>query len=235
MEKYLNTSFTTSLLVLLMAATIIMIYAFLTIKKTKDKPTFFLKMCILFWLAICVSFGFDYSKLFKYDSVDSAYHFSYPKGKIIYKKTYKNLVFAYGTEFYESEKSFSSPTIFALYIKKDNKWKIQHIGDIENSLCINDKKNKKVYTIYKLPTEDKKTTGIFITNDFSALSLSSETEITDSYNVKYEHIEGLENYFKTKDRHVYFGVVTKKIPDNFYIEINGVKYDLRKYGMFCNF
>ena len=139
MEKQLFSNLNISLAIFFVLFVFVVIYALLTIRKAKDKPIWFLKLCVLLWLVICVSFS-DYSKLFKYDSVESAYHFGYPKGEIIYKKRFKNLVFTYGIESYKPGTTYIFPSIFALFVEEENKWEIQHIGDAENRKCITDKK-----------------------------------------------------------------------------------------------
>ena len=200
-------------------------------KNLNDKKKLIGLAAALMLININISFTIPYHKLLAYDTVEEGFKFIYPQGKIIAKKEYKNVAFVYGANVYKSEQNHSYPGKFLLYVKKGSKWKIKHSGEdnIKNKISIKDKESGKKYDLYIISNKDEKITGIYITNFLVNSSLSKNTKITDSYNTTYEGIEGLDSNAGKFSTYMFFGILSKEITDDYYINIDGTKYVLSDY------
>lgn len=236
----MNTSifnhFTLSLIIFISISICIFIYLLVAIKrKTSSKKKVIAVVAVLMIININISFTIPYYKFLNYESVEEAFDFRYPKGKIVFQRKLKNTAFVYGTESFKSEDEYSYPGNFSLYIKKGTAWKIKYIGEdnLKNYICIYAKNSGKRYDIYKFSNKEENVTGIYITNFLADSPLSSNTKIKDSYNTEFERVEVLDS--EMYDTYMFFGVVTKEIEKNYYISIDGEKYKLSDYGPLCPF
>lgn len=232
MEKIMGKIFniiTLRLSLMILIGIFIIAYISLVVKKNPQKRKQSYEIaCFLMLLNIIVSVVIPYNKIFKFSSVEKAFHFSYPSGKIVYKKEFENLAFVYGASTYTSEKENGFPGIFALYEKDGKTWKIEQDGNenIMSEICIKSKKTRKEYNAYKLSNKGKNITGLFITDFIRKPTLSINTKITDSYNTKYEGLDSLYCDYCNYGTYMFFGILTEEISNDYYIEIDGIKYEI---------
>lgn len=225
---------TLSLLIFVFISTCIFIYALIMLKKkTNKKKQILMIVCALTIVNVNVSFLTPYHKLLKFKSVENAFYFRNPQGRILFQKEIKNTTFVYGTYKYKSEKEHSYPGSFSLYVKNDGSWQTKHSKEdnFKNHICIYEKNNGRRYDIYKFYNKEDNVTGIYVTNDLPNSPLSTNSKITDSYSTKFESIEAVsDELFET---YIFFGVLTNKIDENYYIDIDGKKYILSEYSPLC--
>ena len=139
-----------------------------------------------------------YEKLvFKFDSAEEAFRFSYPSNKILAKEIGDD----YGVFFYDEENKMICLTYF---VKKNGKWEFKKDGFNFGLKTI--KKNNYIIRTLKL---SKKGNTLIWVDGFNIHN------ITDSLGSKFQHFGTLQEY-----------TVVKKLPKDYYLIINDEKIEI---------
>lgn len=185
---------------------------------------------IIIQLILLVTINYlELSKYLSFQSIDDAYHFQYPNGKILRRMKYNNTTFVYGTKNYTSEEKYITPSIFTYYVK-DSKWKIGETESYEISktktITID---NHKIYI--DICTDNKNnTTGIFIYDQElpDNIIFNKNINITDKYKSKISFFDATPPATLATGVVVYFGIVEGKLDKDYYLTIEGEKFYLFK-------
>lgn len=198
-----------------------------------NKGKIIISHIIISYILFTIVLHFPLDGLMNFNSVEDAFKFQNPEGKLIYKKQYKNTTFVHGAEVYKSEKEHSYPGVFTFYSKEGKSWKSQHEGYefIKNRVSI-ENKSGATYYLYYLYNEKDNITGVFIHALFSDNQFTEDTKIGDSKNTEFEGFYGLSRTTSDTKGYMFLGIIEGKIDKKYYISIDNEKIylkDFKKY------
>lgn len=163
-----------------------------------------------------------------FDSVEEAYKFQNPEGKMVFKKVVDNTAFVHGAEVYKSEKEHSYPGVFTFYIKEGEHWKAQHEGyEFIKYRILLESKEGKTYYLYYLYSKDDNITGLFVHAIFTKNQFTKNTKISDSRKTDFEGFCGLSRASSDTEGYMFLGIIDGKIDEKYYISIENEKYYIK--------
>lgn len=166
-------------------------------------------------------FYFPIDLIINFKTVEEAFNFQHPEGKLLKKKIYKDTAFVYGSGVCNKRNSTCLPNIFTIYIKKNSKWYVQdsYTGYDKDTKYLNNEKGS-IYSIKIIESKKNNITGIFIwdQNYKDKPNLTENTKIEDSNGVKYKLFDNNKATYETI---VFLGIVEGKLKEDYSITIDG--------------
>lgn len=211
----------------------LLVSGYLFLKKVKNddsaKRKIILSYIGLFVIIFYIVLHFPLYGLMNFDSVEEAYKFQNPEGKMVFKKVVGNTAFVHGAEVYKSEKEHLYPGVFTIYIKDGEHWKAQYEGYefIKYRIPLESKEGKTYYLYYLYSNEDN-ITGIFIHALFTKKQFTENTNISDSRKTNFEGFYGLSMSSSDADGYMFLGIIDGKIDEKYYISIENEKYYIKE-------
>lgn len=149
-------------------------------------------------------------KWIKFDTIEQAFNYSYPRCRIV-KKIEKN---NYAIVIYDYDNGDRTVTFFE---KVDNKWLVTNGTNSKQKLY-----NLQQYGIITDKSTDGKKMFIAISN---TTETDKEMTIVDNYNTEFIYVETMEN--SGNMMYEYYGIV-ENMKDDYYLTINGNKVLLNR-------
>lgn len=233
MEGMLFTNISVKGITLVIMTLLLLVSGYISLKKNKNDTTAKRKIIrshiIAFIFIFYFILFFHLDGFIKFDSVEEAYKFQNPEGKMIFKKIVGNTAFVHGTEVYKSEEEYSYPGMFIFYIKNGEHWKAQYEGYefIKHRVTLRSKEGQ-IYYLYHLYSKEDNITGIFVHALFTQDQFTENTKISDSRKTSFEDFYGLSRDSGSEDGYMFLGIIDGKIDEKYYISIDNEKFYIKK-------
>ena len=198
-----------------------------------NKGKIIISHIIISYILFTIVLHFPLDGLMNFNSVEEAYKFQNPEGKMVFKKVVDNTAFVHGAEVYKSEKEHSYPGVFTFYIKEGEHWKAQHEGyEFIKHRILLESKEGKTYYLYYLYSKDDNITGLFVHAIFTKNQFTKNTKISDSRKTDFEGFCGLSRASSDTEGYMFLGIIDGKIDEKYYLSIDNEKIylkDFKKY------
>lgn len=204
------------------------------VKKKNEKTQYKRKKIIDIIIFLAIIFYtllyFPFDRIIYFKTVDDAFNFQHPEGKLLKKKIYKDTAFGYGAGVCDRKSLSCVPDVFTIYTRKNKRWHVQksYIGSDKDTKYLYSKKGN-IYLIKVLESKKDNITGIFIwdQNYGDKPNLTNDTTIEDSNNTNFE----LFDYNKSKyETIVFLGIVHGEIDEDYSIMIDGERFTYNDIG-----